>query len=290
MELSGWDAPVVCAEAAAYAATLGASGAIFFLGYGNDLLHEQQNRRIRRLIGISMAVAALASGAKILLSSASMSGELAGMFDRDFTRMILGAGEGLASGVRIAGLAVGTLIFSSRSGLRVLAQLGAAAASISFGLVGHIHALLPNPVPTLLLCIHLLCAAFWLGALGPLLIAARDGADSQIAALASRFGMLALGIVMLLLCAGLSLLWILIDDVGRFWSSDYGKMITLKVLLVACLLGLAAVNKLRLTPRLLHAHAGAVVQFKRTVQAEMVFGALILLVTAALTTVTGPPQ
>jgi putative copper resistance protein D len=290
LELSGWDTAAVCAEAVTYAATLGAAGAIFFLRYGTDLLQEQQHRRIRRLIGISLGVAALASCAKILLSSASMSGELAGMFDRDFARMILGAGEGHATGVRIAGLALGALIFSSRSGLRVLAQLGAVLASISFVFVGHIHALLPNPVPALLLCVHLLCAAFWLGALAPLLIAARDGADSQIAALASRFGVLALGIVMLLLCAGLSLLWILIDDVGRFWSSDYGKMIVVKLLLVTCLLGLAAVNKLRLTPRLLSARAGAVVQFKRTVRAEMVFGALILLVTAALTTVTGPPQ
>jgi putative copper resistance protein D len=290
LELSGWDAAAVCAKAAAYAATLGAAGAIFFLGYGDDLLREQQRRRIRRLIGILLGVSAIASCARIALSSASMSGELAGMFDGDFVRMILGAGEGRACGTRMAGLVLAALIFSGKPGLRMLAHMGAVIASVSFAFVGHIHALLPNPVPTLLLCIHLLCAAFWLGALAPLLIAARDGTDSQIAALASRFGNLAIGVVILLLSAGASLLWILIGDAGKFWGSDYGKMIAIKVLLVAGLLALAAVNKLHLTPKLLNGHAKAVGQFTRTLRAEMVLGALILLITAAFTTAVGPPQ
>jgi copper resistance protein D len=290
LELSGWDAAAVGAKAAAYAATLGAAGAIFFLGYGGDLLHEQQRRRIRRLIGTLLGVAALASCARILLSSASMSGELAGMFDGDFVRMILGAGEGRAFGARMTGLVLAALIFSGKPSLRMLAQMGAAIASVSFAFVGHIHALLPSPVPTLLLCIHLLCAAFWLGALAPLLIAARDGTHSQIAALASRFGNLAIGVVILLLSAGASLLWTLIDDAGKFWSSDYGKMIAIKLLLVAGLLALAAVNKLHLTPKLLNGHPKAAGQFKRTLRAEMVFGTLILLITAAFTTAVGPPQ
>lgn len=290
MELSGWDAAAVCAKAAAYAATLGAAGAIFFIWYGDDLLHERQRRRIRRLIGVSLGAAALASCAKILFTSASMSGELSGMFDGDFARMILGAGEGRATGMRIIGLALAACIASAKPGFRLLARAGAVIASTSFAFVGHVHALLPNPVPALLLCIHLLCAAFWLGALAPLLMVARDGAGSQIAALASRFGNLALGVVILLLSAGASLLWILMDDAGRFWSSSYGKMIAIKLLLAGCLLGLAAINKLRLTPRLIVGNAGAAAQFRRTVRAEMLFGALILLITAAFTTVAGPPQ
>ena len=290
MELSGWDAAAVCAKAITYAATLGAAGAIFFLGICGSLLQEPQRSRIRHLIGILVLASALATGAKILLMSATMSGDLAGMFDMAFARMILGAGEGLASGVRLAGLALCAFAISSNHRLRALAPAGAAIASVSFASVGHVHGLLPNVAPSLLLCLHLLCAAFWLGALAPLLITARDRNDSQIAAVAARFGKWALGVVVVLLSAGASLLWILIRNAAQFWSSDYGRMMAIKLLFVAALLGIAGVNKLYLTPRLLQGHSDDFVRFRRTVQAEMVLGALILLITAAFTTVTGPPR
>jgi len=290
LELSGWDAAAVCAKAITYAATLGAAGAIFFLGICGSLLQEPQRSRIRHLIGILVLASTLGTGAKILLMSATMSGDLAGMFDKAFVLMILGAGEGLASGVRLAGLALCAFALSSNQRFRALAPAGAAIASVSFAGVGHVHGLLPNVAPSLLLCLHLLCAAFWLGALAPLLITARDRNDSQIAAVAERFGKWALGLVVLLLSAGASLLWTLIGDAAQFWSSDYGRMMVIKLIFVAALLGIAGVNKLYLTPRLLQGDSKAFVRFRRSVQTEMVLGALILLITATFTTVTGPPR
>jgi len=290
LDLSGWDAAAVCAKAITYAATLGAAGAIFFLAYCGRLLQEPQRSRVRRLIGTLAIVSAVASCTRILLTAATMSGDLAGMFDMTFTRMILGAGEGLATGVRMAGLALCAFAVSSNPRFRVLAPAGAAIASVSFAGVGHVHGLLPNVAPSLLLCLHLLCAAFWLGALAPLLITARDRNESQIAAVAARFGQWALGVVVLLLSAGAGLLWTLIGNAAPFWSSDYGRMMAIKLLMVAALLGIAAMNKLYLTPRLLRGQARAFVQFRRAVQVEMVVGALILLITATFTTVTGPPR
>ena len=290
MELNGWEASAVCAKALTYAATLGVAGGIFFLSHSGNLLHESQRSRIRRLIGALLLAAALASCVRILLSAASMSGELAGMFDSGFARMILSAGEGRATGIRMVGLALAALAILLGSRFRVLALIGAIIASISFAGVGHVRALPADTAPSLLLGLHLLCAAFWLGALGPLLIAARDGDGPQIALLASRFGKLALGVVALLLSAGLSLLWMLIGDTAPFWGSDYGRMMVIKLLMVAALLGTAAVNKLYLTPKLLNGRAEAIIQFRRSVQAEMVSGALILLITATFTTVSGPPR
>jgi putative copper export protein len=46
---------------------------------------------------------------------------------------------------------------------------------------------------------------------------------------------------------------------------------------------------LYLTPRLLKGHDRAIIQFKRNVQIEMIIGALILVTTAAFTTLAGPP-
>jgi putative copper export protein len=44
-----------------------------------------------------------------------------------------------------------------------------------------------------------------------------------------------------------------------------------------------------LTPRLLHGDAGAARRLRTSIRFELLFGALILTVTAALTTLAGPP-
>jgi putative copper resistance protein D len=62
-----------------------------------------------------------------------------------------------------------------------------------------------------------------------------------------------------------------------------------KLALVAGLLSLAAFNKIRLTPRLSAGDTGAARSLERSIYAEMVLAALILLVTATITTLIGPP-
>ncbi len=289
MQISGWDVAAVFAKALTYAATFGAAGAVFFSLYCGTLLRDPQRGLIRRLIAILVGVAAGASVLRILLLAGSMSGDAAGMFDSTFAAMILRAGEGRASGVRIVGLILTLFALPKNPVFRGPAIVGAMAASTSFAWVGHIHALVPSTAPSLLLCLHLLCAAFWLGALPPLLIVATGAHQPQIAAAAARFGKFALRVVALLIAAGASLLLVLIGSAAQFWASDYGRMMAVKLLAVAALLSLAAWNKLALTPRLLQGDARAMVKFRRSLVAEMSVGALILLTTAAFTTLTGPP-
>jgi putative copper resistance protein D len=289
MEISGWDVAAVLAKAVTYAATFGAAGAVFFALYCGTLLRDQQRGLIRRLIAIQVGVAAAASVLRILLLAGSMSGEMSGMFDSTFAGMILSAGEGRASGARIVGLALMLFALSKNPGFRGPAIAGAIAASTSFAWVGHVHGLVSNTAPSLLMCLHLVCAAFWLGALPPLLIITTGANEPQIAAAAARFGKLALRVVALLIAAGASLLFMLIGSAAQFWASDYGRMMMIKLLAVAAILGLAARNKLVLTPRLLQGDARAALKFRHSVLAEMGVGALILLITAAFTTLTGPP-
>jgi putative copper resistance protein D len=289
MDISGWDVAAMFAKAVTYAATFGAAGAVFFAFYCGTLLRNQQRGLLRRLIGILVGVAAAAGILRILLLAGSMSGEMAGMLDSGFAGMILRAGEGRAGGTRTVGLALILFALSKNPAYRGPAIAGAVIAPTSFAWVGHIHGLGPNTAPSLLLCLHLLCVTFWLGALPPLLIITAGGNLPQIAAAAARFGMLALRVVALLLAAGASLLVMLIGSAAQFWGSDYGKMMALKLLGVAALIGLAAWNKLVLTPKLLRGDERAVGLFKGSVLAEMAVGTVILLTTAAFTTLTGPP-
>ena len=289
MEISGWDVAGMFAKAATYAATLVAAGAIFFLAYCNALLRDGQRALIRRLIGILIGGAALFSVCRIALLSGSMSGDFAGMFDGRLARMVLGAGEGRATGARITGLCLALLALSPKRALRGTAILGGIIAATSFAWIGHIHALTPAIAPSLLLCLHLLCVAFWLGALPPLWVITAGGNGPQIAAAAARFGKMALRVVALLLAAGVSLLSMLISSPAQLWTSDYGRLMSVKLLAVVALLGLAAWNKLHLTPRLLGGEKRALVLFRRSLAAEIAVGAFILMITAAFTTLTGPP-
>ena len=198
MTIGIWDAAVVTARAATYAATLAASGGVFFLVYSHALLDSFCAGRIRRLIRVLALIAALAGGAMILATGAFMSGDAGGLADVGLARMILQGGEGRASLVRLIGL---ILIGGSLTGRRspaAMTLLGSVAAATSFAWVGHVHALSALRgawLPQLVVVVHLLGVAFWLGALLPLLMVARDADMSRIAATARRFGGVALIVV-----------------------------------------------------------------------------------------------
>ncbi len=277
------------AKAITYAATLCGAGSVFFLAYSESLLRSAQAARIRRMIGPLLLAAAISSVAAILLLAGSMSGDVAGMFDSTFAGMILNAGQGRSTGIRLAGLALCAFAMAADRRFLAPAMIGAIIGASSFAWIGHIHALQPNTLPSLSLCVHLLCAAFWLGAFAPLLVVVQGGELAQIAQVAARFGKTALGMVAMLLLAGAALLFLLIQHAAEFWNSGYGRLVAIKLLTVGALLGIAALNKLRLTPRLSAGDFQAVGALRRSIRIEMVLGAGILLVTAAFTTLTGPP-
>jgi putative copper resistance protein D len=292
MTLGIWDAVVVFARAATYAATLAAAGGVFFLTYSHALLDDICAGRIRRLIRVLVFIAALAGGAMILASAASMSGDAGGLADVGLARMILQGGEGRASLVRLIGL---ILIGGSLMGRRspaVVGLLGAVAAATSFAWAGHVHSLSAHRgawLPALAIVVHLLGVAFWLGALVPLLMVAGKADRSRVAATVGRFGTAALIVVGALLAAGVVLLCLLLGDVSDLWTDDYGRLVLTKILLVSCLLALAGFNHLRLTPRLFAYDEGALRALKRSIMAEVAVAGCVLIVTAAMTTLAGPP-
>ncbi|MGA2188265.1 MAG: CopD family protein [Steroidobacteraceae bacterium] len=279
------DAALVAAKAVTYAATLSASGAVFFLFYAHDLIEPAHARDIRRLIRMLLIVSAIASCAKVSATAASMSGDLSGMFDPGLARMILQSGEGWATLVRLIGLLL--MIPAARPPPpRVL--VGAVLGATSFAWTGHVHALAAAWAGAGVLAVHLLAAAFWLGGLIPLLAAARGADLARVAATAARFGAYALIVVGILIAAGACLLGLLLQRVADLWSTGYGRCVLAKISLVACLLAFAALNRLRLTPGLLAGDARALPPLRTSIKFELAIAALILIVTAAMTALTGP--
>jgi putative copper resistance protein D len=271
-----------------YAATLGAAGAVFFLCYSGTLVANPEHTRIRRLaVGLAM-LSMLTGGAQVLVTAGSMSGSSAGMWDGTMVHMVWQAGAGRAYAIRAIGLAL--LAFAVlRNLLPWLGCIGAITAATSFAWTGHAWSLHPHALPILLLSVHLLGATFWLGALAPLAIVARGCELPRLAATAFRFGSSAIFVVAALIAAGLGLLWKMLGSVSDLWTSEYGRYVLLKLALVACLLGLAAFNKLSLTPRLRAGDVRAARGLRLSIQFELLLGALILAVTAAFTTLAGAP-
>jgi putative copper resistance protein D len=283
-----WDGLPVIAKAVTYAATFGAAGGVFFLSYCRSAVGDGDRLSLQRLIRNLAAIAVCAGGARIMLTAASMSGAPSGLIDTALMRMVWQAGEGRATIVRTAGLLLMLPSAFSQRPPSVWSLACAAGAAASFAWAGHVRAL-GSGWMMLLLSIHLLAAAFWLGALAPLLLITRHGDARRAAAAAKRFGALAPPVVGALALAGLGLLCVLLGSASKLWSSSYGRFLVLKLAVVACLLGLATFNKLRLTPRLAADDLGALRSLRRSIRAELVLGLCILIITAALTTLTGPP-
>jgi copper resistance protein D len=288
VSFSIWDAAMVAVKTIGYAATLGAAGAVFFLGVCHSLIAIANRQRIRRMMQNLSVLSMLAAGAQILVTAGSMSGDAAGMVNGPLVHMVWQAGQGRVVAIRAIGLLLAVLgSLSDRPS--PLAFVGAAMAATSFAWVGHAHSLEPHVLPILLLSLHLLGVAFWLGALAPLLIVSRNSDVSRVAATAARFGASAVFVVGGLIAAGLCLLWMLVSDFTAWWGSPYGRYVTVKLALVACLLCSAAFNKLHLTRRMLANDTQAVRRLCTTIRLEMILGAVILAVTATFTSVAGPP-
>ena len=286
--LSAWDGALIAVKALTYAGTLCAVGAVFFLRYCGSLVTAGDGSRIQRALW-GLSILAIGGGAaQIMVSAGSMSDAASGMWDGSLLRVIWQAGAGRANAIRDLGLLLAALGVS-RHRPSWWSLFAAAAAATSFAWSGHARALNAGLLPVLLVSVHLLGVAFWLGALVALGLVTRDPDAAAVAAPVARFGAAALFVVGGLMAAGLGLLWILLGDFTELWRSAYGRYAMLKLSIVAGLLCLAAFNKLSLTPRLLAGDTRALQALRASIRLELLLGGLILVATAALTTIAGPP-
>ena len=83
-----------------------------------------------------------------------------------------------------------------------------------------------------------------------------------------------------------TLIWLLTGDPLAALTQPWGRLVAVKLMIVAVLLGLAALNKLRLTPAL--ARTGDGRPLLRSIRWEMATFVVILLVTAFFTSLFAP--
>jgi putative copper resistance protein D len=136
--------------------------------------------------------------------------------------------------------------------------------------------------------LHLAAAAAWVGGLLPLallLAAAQRASAMEVARAASlRFSACGVAAVGALVLTGAVNTWYLAGSLHALSSTDYGRLLLVKIALFLVMLALAIINRLRLTPALTDGKpAGdALRQLRRNVVVEIATGALIIAVVAVL--------
>jgi putative copper export protein len=138
-----------------------------------------------------------------------------------------------------------------------------------------------------LLGLHLLVVEFWFGALLPLLLVGEREPATVAARVVDQFSRWATWLVPLILVAGLVIAVRLLPGTSAL-RSTYGIGLVFKVLLFSLLMGLAALNKWRLGPALVHGGRVAQIGLRRSIATEFVLIVLVLMGTAILTTFWSP--
>ncbi len=276
----------ICAKAMGYGAALVAMGGVFFAAAFARHADPQILRLARRMAAVAACIGLAVLALRFGIRAARISGTgISGATDPMMLSFVWQSPLGTAAIWRgIGGAAVLTILLPGLIG-RIVPLIGSVAIAISYTLVGHTLGD-PRLVLAGLLTVHLLAAAFWIGALLPLYRAART---SQGAALLHRFGDLAAWSVGALAVAGVALTWLLSGSLSAIFATAYGLTLLTKVLIVGLLLAMAAGNKWLLVPALSADRPGAGTALRRSILAEGVAVVLILLVTATVTTVTIPP-
>ncbi len=231
---------------------------------------------------IWLASAGLASGPLLLAAEggALLGGPPGSLLSAEAWQLALGSSVFWTVVTAAAGL---TLLILART-RRSLLLAGALLVALSFGLSGHAATAGPRWLTVPVLGLHTLCAAFWVGALWPLLLILRRGGAKM---LVEAFSTLALPAVACLILAGSVLAVLQLEAWSALFTTDYGRRLTLKLALVAGLLGLAALNRLVLTP-LLGRSRRAPRWLRLTIGAELALAAGVVVLTASLGAVPPP--
>lgn len=258
---------VVLLRWAQYAAGFVLTGGALFALYGLPREGQASAAALswpRRLLATSAALLLLTSALGLIAQTAVVAGSFVAALDPATLGSVLTEmAMGPASVARIAagGLALALLVLGRPGWWRWLAvSLMGAIATASFAWMGH-GAATEGAAGALHLfadLAHLGAAAVWIGALAFFVVLAVASGDAGVDRLTAfhhalaRFSGIGSGLVAVLLGTGLINSWYLVGPAGleRLFSTLYGGLLLLKVAGFGLMLGLAAINRFRLTPRL----------------------------------------
>ncbi|CAN5798616.1 copper resistance protein CopC [soil metagenome] len=290
-----------------YLAVLGASGAVLI---GSALRRHDEASPVTRLVGGLAGLGVVTSLLQLPIQASLATGRGWGSLTESGV-LDLALSDGVGPALAVTGLALVALVVTTglpfRGAARNLALGGAVAAPLGLVVTGHTRTMSPAAIGFLADAAHVLAGSIWFGGLGALLLVLRrrraaDDAGGAAEALATWSGW-AGAVVAAVIVAGTTLGWIEVGGLHALTTTTYGRLLLVKVALVALVLAGAAWNRFRLVPALapMSAEAGGAEDrvvspsaldsrtwqvLTRVVRLEVVGLVLVLAVTSVLANVT----
>ncbi|MDA7966211.1 CopD family protein [Ruegeria sp.] len=284
-----WGLGAILSKLMLYVGIGGSTGLLIVRAAFADLvtpLVDKMRVQAAQLAGLALAGSVLG----FMLRGAALTGGADGMTDPEMLGLLWQTPVGDVLVYRF----VGTVLIIVGAFMPLIGQWIALAGGLialwSFAQIGHVPELEVTGVRFLLL-LHLLGVAFWIGILGPLrALSQRPEHLNSAAMLGHRFGQAASIIVPALILAGLLMAWMLLGDLWALTTTGYGQTLLVKLALVGAILTLAAANKLRFVPAMQAGDEKAARHLARSIESETVVILMVLVATAALTSVLTLPN
>jgi copper transport protein len=196
----------------------------------------------------AMGLAVLAWAATVPLDGAYQQGlGLRGAVGADAVDLSLVGDDLVVLGLITVGLVLGLLAPRARD----FATLGAAVAIAAPSVIGHTRAYEPVSLLIVTDVLHLAAGATWLGGLVGLglTLPSLAGRSRDVAEVLARFSGVAAVVLGLLVVSGSLLGWRIIGSWSGLFGTTYGRLLMVKVGIVALVAGVAWWNRVRLLPR-----------------------------------------
>ncbi len=181
---------------------------------------------------------------------------------------------GASAGIAAATMALALAALHAKSRRRLLAALALIGVGTAFAASGHAASATPQLLTRPAVFLHGVAAAFWVGALIPL-VAAMSDAQRRIEEL-TRFSRAIPVFVAGLVASGLCLSIIQLGTLDAIWTTGYGLVLLGKLAAVTLLLALGAWNRTALTRRIAGGNAVAARRLAASIKLELAIVVVIL--------------
>lgn len=279
-----------------YLAVLGASGAVLV---GAGLHRRDEPMPVTRLVSGVALVGVLALVLQLPAQASLATGRGWGSITEEGV-LDLAVADGVGPAVVVTLMGLLAMLLTAglpfAGAVRALALGGAVVAPLGLVITGHTRTMSPAAVGYAADAAHVLAGAVWFGgliALSAILHRRHGVGDLRGAATAvARFSGWAAISVAVVAVAGLVLGWIEVGGLTQLTSTTYGKLLMVKVTVVAAVGAVAAWNRFRFVPAVADTEDEAEVErapwgrFRRLVAVEIVGIVAALAITGVLSNVT----
>lgn len=284
-----WQGLMILTRTVFLLALLAAAGGVWFLVLFGRVAPALDGVLVRRAAGLALLAAIAAvlliplQGVRLLAPELGQLGDTAVL--AELWRIGLDSTLARTAGVAALAMLVVAVILRWRRNWAATATL---IGVVSLALTGHAASAEPRWLTMPVLALHACAVAFWFGALGSLLTVVHRRPAAEAAAVLQRFSRFALGIVALLVAAGITLVVVQVATPVALIATGYGGLLAGKLLLVAGVLLIAWRNRRRLTPALAAGEPNTASQLIRNIRIEIGAIAAIVLITMLMGLFTPP--